>query len=295
MSWSLVARLNSIQLDFLVYLEAMTYDWGFYKSFYVLREPIYWVSSKLAYDIFKNQIVVFIFFDLIIFSLITYVAYLKNIRPYFLLLLFLFFPSVMGFLNIYRQFLATIILLIVFLISSEKYIQSKIFYFFSILTHNVSFIFLPLVYSEKGFLKIKFIFASIISIVAMILMSGTKSEMETGETSPLLFFLVLCFGMIVFLFLNKFVISKTNVELHYVNLYGLSISFFSMLFLTGAPAKRISMIALVFLLYSLYWIIEKYKRNIFIFRFVLVFLAILPSFIFSSVFNMLIYDLVQNN
>ncbi|EXE24551.1 hypothetical protein K027_4424 [Acinetobacter baumannii 45057_1] len=49
------------------------------------------------------------------------------------------------------------------------------------------------------------------------------------------------------------------------------------------------MIALIFLLYSIYWFIEDNKKNILVFRFALVFVAIVPTFIFPSVFNMLLY------
>ncbi|EXS72359.1 hypothetical protein L7876_018805, partial [Acinetobacter baumannii] len=72
-------------------------------------------------------------------------------------------------------------------------------------------------------------------------------------------------------------------------MYCIFVSLFSVLFLSNAPAKRICMIALIFLLYSIYWFIEDNKKNILVFRFALVFVAIVPTFIFPSVFNMLLY------
>ncbi|HFD2176805.1 TPA: hypothetical protein ACF2EM_003682, partial [Acinetobacter baumannii] len=59
MGWSIVVRFNSIQQDLIVYSEVMTYDWEFFKSFYVLREPVYWITSKFLYDFFKDPIFVF--------------------------------------------------------------------------------------------------------------------------------------------------------------------------------------------------------------------------------------------
>ncbi len=53
MGWSIVVRFNSIQQDLIVYSEVMTYDWEFFKSFYVLREPVYWITSKFLYDFLK--------------------------------------------------------------------------------------------------------------------------------------------------------------------------------------------------------------------------------------------------
>ncbi|MFX7186193.1 hypothetical protein ABTI36_19800, partial [Acinetobacter baumannii] len=98
--WSIIARLNSIQQDLIVYSEAMSYNWDFYKSFYVLREPIYWITSKILYNFFTDNIIVFIIWDIVIFSLFTYISYKKNIKPYFILVFILFFPNVMGFLNV---------------------------------------------------------------------------------------------------------------------------------------------------------------------------------------------------
>ncbi|EPJ3237530.1 EpsG family protein, partial [Acinetobacter baumannii] len=115
------------------------------------------------------------------------------------------------------------------------------------------------------------------------------SEVDTGETSPLLFFAVVCAGMLIFLSLNKLILYKKNIDLYYINMYCIFVSLFSVLFLSNAPAKRICMIALIFLLYSIYWFIEDNKKNILVFRFALVFVAIVPTFIFPSVFNMLLY------
>lgn len=287
--WSIVARFNSIQQDFIVYSETMTYSWDFYKTFYVLREPVYWITSKILYEFFKDPIFVYIIWDAVVFTFLTYICYKKDIKPYFILVFILFFPNVMGFLNIYRQYISTVFLFISFLLVYESHLKSKFFYLSSFLTHNVGAIFLPLIFVEKKFLQIKFIFASIISIVAMIYLSNSKSEMDTGETSPILFFAVICIGVLIFLSLNKLVLYKKNIDLYYVNMHGIFISLFSVLFLSDAPAKRVCMITLIFLLYSIYWFIEDNKKNILIFRFSLVFVSIIPTFMFPSVFNMILY------
>ena len=262
MGWSIVARFNSIQQDLIVYSEAMTYNWDFYKSLYVLREPIYWLTSKILYDFFKEPIFFFFIF---------------------------FFPNVIGFLNVYRQYISTIFLFLSFLLVYENHIKSKFFYLASFFSHNVGAIFLPLIFIRKKFFQIKFILASITSIFAMILLSGSKSAVDTGETSPLLFFAVVCAGMLIFLSLNKLILYRKNIDLYYINMYCIFVSLFSVLFLSNAPAKRICMIALIFLLYSIYWFIEENKKNLFFFRGALVLIALIPTFMFSSVFNMLVY------
>lgn len=289
MGWSIVARFNSIQQDLIVYSEAMTYNWDFYKSLYVLREPIYWITSKILYDFFEEPIFVFIIWDAVVFGLLTYISYKKDVKPYFILVFILFFPNVMGFLNVYRQYISTVFLFLSFLLVYGSHIKSKFFYLISFLSHNVGAIFLPLIFIRKKFFQSKFILASIISILAMIFLSSSKSEVDTGETSPLLFFAVVCTGMLIFLSLNKLILYRKNIDLYYMNMYCIFVSLFSVLFLSDAPAKRICMIALIFLLYSIYWFIEDNKRNILFFRAALVLIALFPTFIFSSVFNMLVY------
>lgn len=287
--WSIIARFNSIQQDLIVYSEAMTYNWDFYKGLYVLREPVYWIASKVLYEFFKEPIFVFIIWDAVVFGLLTYISYKKDVKPYFILLFILFFPNVMGFLNVYRQYISTIFLFLSFLLVYSNPIKSKFFYLTSFLSHNVGAIFLPLIFVRKKFFQSKFILASIISIFAMIFLSSSKSEIDTGETSPLLFFAVVCTGMLIFLSLNKLILYRKNIDLYYINMYCIFVSLFSVLFLSNAPAKRVCMIALIFLLYSIYWFIEDNKKNILFFRFVLVLITLLPTFIFSSVFNMLVY------
>ncbi|MEJ5139573.1 MULTISPECIES: EpsG family protein [Acinetobacter] len=287
--WSVVTRLNSIQQDLVVYSEVMTYNWDFYKSFYVLREPVYWIISKIFYDFLKQPKLVFFVWDVIVFVSLVYVSYKKGIKPYFILVFMLFFPNVMGFLNVYRQYISTIFLFLSFLLVYENHLKSKFLYLISFLTHNVGAIFLPLIFVRKKFFQGKFILAAVFSLVSMILLSGSKSEVDTGETPPLLFFAVICAGMLIFLALNKLILYRKNIDLYYVNVYCIFVSLFSILFLSDAPAKRICMIALIFLLYSIYWFIEDNKKNLLFFRFLLVFFALIPTFMFPSVFNMLLY------
>ncbi|OLV52247.1 EpsG family protein, partial [Acinetobacter baumannii] len=287
-TWSIVSRNAVLQQDMLVYSEAMTYDWSFYKTFYTLREPVYWLSSKYLFELLHSNVLVFIILDTIFLSALVFAGYKYKIKPYFILLFILFFPNLMGFLNIYRQFLATIALFICFFMLYHNLNGSRLIYLVSLFIHNVSIVFLPILFIKKTFFQFLFIVFSFISIALMVFFSGSKSEVDTGEVSPFLFLAVICIIVTIFLFLNKLVLYRKNIDLYYINFYCVLVSAFSSLFLAGAPAKRICMIALSFLLYSIYWFIEDNRKNILLFRIILVVFSLIPTFIFSSAFLMLL-------
>lgn len=288
--WSYISRTFALQQDMLVYSEVMGYDWDFYKGFYTLREPIYWFTSKILFDIINNNQYVFMLMDSIFFSLLVYFSFKNNIKPYFILLFILFFPNLMGFLNVYRQFLCTLLLFISFLLVTDNPFKSKLMYLVSGLTHNVAIVFLPLIFLKKKFIQLNFFFFSFISIVLTLLFSGSKSEVETGETSPILFLAVIFILSTIFLALNKLVLYKKNIDLYYLNFYCIIVSIVSCVFLANAPAKRICMMTLVFLLYSIYWFIENNRKNIVAFRLILIIFTVIPTFMFPSALNMLLME-----
>lgn len=172
------------------------------------------------------------------------------------------------------------------------YKKSKFIYIFSVLTHNASGVFLPTIFTQKKFVQIKFILSIVASILIMVLFADTKSSDTTGETSPYLFLFCILMLYIIFTLSNFLKINKENVMLYYINTHCLFISIFSTIFLSNASAKRLSMMALCFLLYSLYFTIENKVNNAhkFLFRLIFIIIAISPTFIFSSAFNMLIYQ-----
>lgn len=293
--WSYIARNFLADQDILVYMSTMQYETSvFFSGWYFLREPIYWLSSHFLYKILQNEMYVFVLIDSIVLSLFVYLSYKLKIKPYFILIFMLFFPNMMGFLNVYRQFLANIFLFISFLYVINSNVKSYFFYTLSFLTHNVAGVFLPLIFLKKCiYQNILFWISCIISLFLMVYFSGSKSVGETGETSPLLFLAVSIFVFIAFMILNKFKITIDNSYFYYMNIYLLFISFVSNILLSNLAAKRISMIALVFIFYSIYWCIERKDRHLkIILRIFFVILAILPTLIFSSAFNML---LVNNN
>lgn len=276
-------------------MATMTYDIEALTTWYFFREPIYWFSSHFLYKWFHNEIFVFIFIDCIVLFFLVYVCAKVNIKPYFILVFILFFSNLMGFLNVYRQFIASVFLILGFLYLSKGFIKSKIFYLVSILTHNVSGVFLPIIFLKNKLLQ-GWIFwlSTIISMFLMVILASSKSIGETGETSPILFIIVSVVIFFSFILLNKFKVTTNNAYLYYVNLYGLLVSSISALLLSSIASKRISMIALIFMLYSIYWSIENLDDNYKIInRVFFVILAILPTIVFPSAFNMLLVNNVQ--
>lgn len=290
--WSIITRNFNIQADIVTYMEVMRFDIRYYMDFYYLREPIYWFSSKILYDVMGDSVIVFILLDFIIFSLFVFICYKTKIRPYFIILFMIFFPNLMGFLNVYRQFFATVFLFTSFLYIEYYPVRSKLLYLSAALSHNLAGIFLPIIFLKKKFIQPAFLITCTTSIPLMIFFSNTKSVETTGETSPFLFLIFILILLIFFLLANKLKINNENIKLVYLNGYCAAIGLFASVFLENAPAKRVSMVALVFLLYSVYWVIEKKSehKSKLIYRTLFIIISLSPTFIFSSAFNMLLIN-----
>lgn len=293
--WSYIIRNFAIQLDFEVYMQTMLYDTNTFLNFYYLREPVYWLSSHFLYLLLGNEIYTFLVVDSIILFLLVYFCYKSQVKPYFILLFMIFFPNVMGFLNVYRQFIATLFLFIAFLYVHHGYIKSYLAYILSIFSHNVAGIFLPLVFLRDNIKQsLKFWLLLPCSLLLTIILASSKSVGETGETSPVLFFMVISCIFVFFLILNRFKISTINAKMYYMNIYLLFLSGISTFLLSNLAAKRVSMIALIFMLYSIYYTIERFKAlEKVMLRILLIIVSILPTFMFSSVFNMLLVDVFK--
>lgn len=290
--WSVLSRFYGLQIDMLTYSNILSYDFEQFLNFYYLREPVYWLGSKLIYDIVENEVFVFIIIDTILIFIFCFFSYKLKVRAYFILVFMLFFSNMMGFLNVYRQFIASVLLFLSFLSIHNGYFKSRFLYALSFFTHNVSGVFLPLLLLNNKFNQsLKFWFGFVISLILMIILSTSKSVGETGETSPILFMLVSMVVFVVFVYLSDFKVSRNNVFLYYLNLYCITISSISTFLLSNVAAKRISMLVLVFMLYSIYVTIEKIEvENKFFLRFLFILIAVLPTFIFPSALNMLLLN-----
>ncbi|MCT8845025.1 EpsG family protein [Glaesserella parasuis] len=290
--WSILCRTYAIQKDMLVYLDVMKYEIDiFFSSFYFLREPVYWISSKILFDIIQNDILVIIIFDIVVFSVFIISCYYARVKPYFVLLFFLFFPSLMGILNVYRQYLSTIFLFCCLLFYNRKRITfiPNFIFIFAFFTHNVVGVFFPILFLIRKHINIiLFALSSVVSILLTVAYQDSKSMSGSGETSPFLFLLLILIVFFVFILLNKFSFKEPSLMFFYMNFYLCVLAVSSVFFLSDVAAKRILMLGLMLLLFSIYVSIEQIKGNKFLLRVIFVIISVAPTFLFSTALDMLL-------
>lgn len=102
-------RLAEFDGDIVVYArEFLTKS----NSLYYLKEAIYWFSTRWIFSVTGNQIITFIVVDMILVSMFFLALRMFKAPKYSYFLILIVFPSVFGFQNIYRQLIASSVLLL---------------------------------------------------------------------------------------------------------------------------------------------------------------------------------------
>lgn len=289
--FSVIARFNVVKIDMLTYTETMQYDLSSYMNLYYLREPIYWLFSKYLYNFTGDTRVVLILIDVLFFLIILIAFYKKKVQTYFVFLFFCFFVSVLGFQNVYRQFLATIVLVATLFLVNSSTIKKGFYIFISTLIHNVSILFFPLIFvdgNKKNYLKLLFFGSGVFSFTY--LLSGSKSNSETGEVPPFIYFVFISILFLFHFILNKMKFKGEDLRYFYFYSYSLALMLLCSFLLGSAQLKRVGMICLILSLFIVYDSIErKFVGWNKIFTRVLFFiLAISPCFFSSTVRDFLL-------
>lgn len=291
--YSILSRDRIPKNDIITYNITMDTPLDTYNSIYFLREPIYWFSSKLLYDYFDNPFPVYLIIDIFSILIFLFALYRNKYQAYFLYLFTVFFVSVLGFQNVYRQYLATFfILAAIFLIAENKF-KTKVFtLILGVLTHNVVALYIPILLATN---KIKSIFRVILVLIPIFaflgIASSSKSNSETGDTSPVLFIAVFIVTMLFYTALNKLIFTGRYVKYFYYYIYSLILIIIALPVFGQAQVKRIAMICLLISLFSIYETIElKFKKeNLIIVRIIFILFTISPILISSTLQNMINY------
>ena len=275
--------------DFVTYREVMGYPYNTLLTFFYLKEPIYWLGSSYLYKSFiHDKTTVFIIFDFISFLFLYKAKNNFNLKSYFILLFLASFVSVMGFNNVYRQYLATCVLLCSIsycYIGKNK--KSLIIYIISLLIHNCTLLFVPIIlypYIKKNF---RFSFFVLITLVMIFVLPKIMKFASISNQGLSLTPIYIAINLLIFFFvyLNK---SKLSSYIFYVSFYNLIIISICFLFFGSEQAKRIGMITLSIdlpiLMISLYRVIS----NKFFIKILLISSFILPTFFFHS--SMLVFQ-----
>lgn len=293
--WFFIVRISGFDIDintYAGYLDNIT-SLLFINSSYFLREFVFWGIFIGGNFFLQDSFLTFFSIDLLVlfFLIRTIINFKLPFYSFFLLLCF--FPNLMGYENVYRQYIATILSLYAISLAyrnnliEKKEFKSYIFIIIAGFCHNVAFLFFPLIF----FLKKKFklgIFLSFIVYIALPVLSSSKSEGETGDVPVEFFLAVTSLLYIFYLMINSFKLHKTNT-------YFLSFIFIliteSIITLTGVASKRIIMFALNIILIFIIISLQNSNFNLKSYR-LIVFLLCLsmltPSFLSNSAFQMLL-------
>jgi hypothetical protein len=294
--WFFIVRLSGFDIDintYAGYLDNTTFLL-FINSSYFLREFVFWGIFIGGNLILQDSFLTFLFIDLLVlFFLIRAIINFKlPFYSYFLLLCF--FPNLMGYENVYRQYISTILTLYAIslgyrsnLIETKKELKSYVFLIIAGFCHNVAFLFFPLLF----FLKKRYKLGTLLSMIicgALPIISSSKSEMETGDV-PVYFFLVVILVLYMFyLFINSFKLNKTYI---YVFSFIFILIIESIAILTGAASKRIIMFALDIILIFIVISLQSSRFSLISYRFLVLLLCIsmlAPTFLSNSSFQMLL-------
>lgn len=278
--WSFAIRTSGFDIDMNEYASSMKFE---SYTFYYLREPVYWFSARFLYNIIQSDILVFIFIDLLGFILLLYFSKKAYLPDYFPLLWLIFFPSVMGIQNVYRQYNATYFMLLFFLSSkNNESIKSALWLLISGLTHNMFLLFAPIYFIFKGNQRLKLFLSCVLVLIALPFMIGSKSSNDTGELGVFVYILCMLAILFIYCFVNKLKLYSDDASYFYLILYSIALTSVSGVLMGSAQSKRIGMICLLLTLISNTYTIEKIQKNRVFIRIIYLLVAFSPTLLFSS-------------
>ena len=199
------------------------------------REFIYWHGSKYLYSMLNDPSLVFLVWNLILYS-VLYKGFLlihrgfhpgadfANMRYMFFGFL-LFFPVIVGMHGMYRQLLASVFfLLAIGYVSNYKFLRGYIYVFLAIFIHNVVALFLPLLLFMRRELRYKITSVVMMAIMPFALIFVEKSNdpllsrtvYNIGNSIHYLYFFVFFCIFLIVLLIEKNKVKANNRVLNYV-------------------------------------------------------------------------------
>lgn len=295
--WFIIVRYSGFDIDINTYMEYLDNKATLLlliNSSYFLREFIFWGSFIGGYMLVQDKILILLLIDIIIlyFLIKTIINFKLPFYSFFLLLCF--FPNLMGYENIYRQYIATILTLYAISIAykeqfnlQEKKIKSYVLLIIAGFCHNVSFLFFPLLFFLKTKNKLGFL-SSFVIYMALPFIASSKSEGETGDVSVLFFLIVVIILYFFYILINFLKINKENLHIF---LFILILTSESVAILTGVASKRIIMFSLNIILIFIMLSLQRSNFDIKSYRLIIILLCLsmlAPTFLSSSSFQFLL-------
>lgn len=287
-SYIFTVRFSGFHDDFINYIEILKYPIQTKIQFFYIKESFYWILSSLIYNLLNNEIATFLLYDFFCLFLLIKITNNLKLPSYFILFYLLIFPSLMGFQNVYRQFIATIIVLYSISLAFNNKSGKYFFFVIAVFTHNVTILVLPLlfIFNNKKVFNFKFIFSIIVIIVALFFESKSKSFSNHGLRLDFIYILVV-FLLSYFVFSKSENYASVNSKISIYSIYIL-ILVLVMFFIVGeSQLERISMMSIQLLLPFICIYIDKYYHEKRLFRMMLIIMLIIPIFIFKNALNLL--------
>ena len=281
-SLSLVVRYK-FDSDIITYANRMD---GSSLAIYYIREPVVWLGHRFIFELTKDAFTVFVFFDVILGIILFKALRNFNVPQYAFFSVLVFFPFVLGMQNVYRQWVANIFFLYCFsfLWNQRKNVKAYTFFVFSVLSHNIALIFIPLLFIKhrKRFGSLVFLLSFVFSFIVIYIGSQIKSPASTGSDLSLLYLFLQLFFLFLVLLLDKGVFLRIR-KLEYKLLLSLFIiTFMATLLLSSAYIERVSMFCLIVTYPFLINLFEERIKPKVIIRIIFVILGFVPI-LFTSV------------
>ena len=273
---------SEFDVDINTYARAME-DISF--SLYYIREPVVWIGQSLFFRLVGSSYLVFLFYDLIAAMFLFSALVNLNVPKYSFFGILLFFPFFLGMQNIYRQWFASVLFLYCFSLAwdGDGNGKAKGVFFASALSHNVSFLFMPVLFLKFDWYRVSFrrYFLLLFPLVGIYLGRGTKSSASTGVELEF-WYLVVIVLLFLFVFLSdKCIIKKarrTEYEL-FIVLFFIALCAYFLLSSTGA--ERVAMFCLIILYPLLAKILDERFSQKFLLRLLYLWCGFFPIFLFG--------------
>ena len=154
--WFIIVRISGFDIDintYVSYLDEKATLLFLMNSSYFLREFIFWGSFMGGYIILQDKILILLLIDTIVLYFLIKTIINFRLPFYSFSLLLCFFPNLMGYENVYRQYIATILTLYSislayknsFFLRTNEF-KSYIFIIIAAFCHNVAFLFFPFIF-----------------------------------------------------------------------------------------------------------------------------------------------------
>lgn len=283
----LILRLGGFQGDFQVYLEELRTGW---LSAYYLREPLFWVGSKIIFLYSGNERLVIFVYDLFFcFFLYKAVKKVADVNVFFILLVS--FPVFLGLENVYRQVLGLpLSFLFIYHCFSGRFAVSLFYLILATLFHNSYIVLAPMLIFSVSAISSGLRISAVILFFAVALalvgymgisveMAGKSSAQSTGLSLEYLYAAVIifsCISIAPFLQRDSGKWFVTSVIVNFVY-------FLSMSTLGSSQSERVGMILILALFYSYFCLTEsglRWRNSIV--KVQLFSIMAIPVFVFSS-------------